>query len=273
MANYLGEIYKFHFNMNTFNNMWGVVTPEEARLKIESQKFAGEPVNLEEQALSLVGTDIYEKLVKEYTEKQWGKPCNELPAFIIKRLPVRFIYNNDYFDDPYQGIPIGGYTKLVGRMLEGIEVRLNTLFSHDMESLANKIIYTGSIDEYYGYTYGALEYRSLRFEEEILSVSNYQGCSVMNYTDSTTFTRIIEHRHFEFGMQDKTVVTKEYPKDRNAGDEPYYPVNDDCNASLYQNYNALNNNHIVFGGRLGSYRYQNMDQVIGTAMELVEKLI
>jgi UDP-galactopyranose mutase len=273
MANYKGEIYNLPFNMNTFNRIWGVVTPDEAKAHIESRRFIDEPNNLEEQAIRLVGKDIYVKLIKDYTEKQWGKSCRCLPAFIIKRLPVRYTYNNDYFDDPYQGIPVGGYTKLVERMLEGVEVKLNTTFKHSMIDIAERIIYTGSIDEFYGYEYGALEYRSLRFEEETLPVSNYQGCSVMNYTDSTPYTRIIEHKHFEFGQQPKTVITREYSQDWKVGEEAYYPVNDELNNVLYKYYANIEHDNVRFCGRLGSYKYQNIDEVIRNAISLVDKQV
>ncbi len=233
IANYKGELYNLPFNMNTFNKLWGVITPKEAKEEIEKQKKeAGikEPKNLEEQAISLVGTDIYEKLIKGYTEKQWGRSATELPDFIIKRLPVRFTYDNNYFNDTYQGIPMGGYNPIIEKMLENCEVRLNVdFFKHrkELEAIAEKIVYTGMIDEFYDYKYGVLEYRSLRFETEVLDLENYQGNAVINYTDKeTTYTRVIEHKHFEFGAQEKTIITKEYPSEWEKGDEPYYPIND-----------------------------------------------
>ncbi len=279
IANYNGEIYNLPFNMNTFNKLWGVVTPEEAMAKIEEQKAAAgidQPKNLEEQAISLVGTDVYEKLIKGYTEKQWGRKATELPAFIIKRLPVRFTYDNNYFNDRYQGIPEGGYNVIIEKMLEGIEVRLETDYLKNKASLsvmADKIIYTGMIDEYYDYCFGPLAYRSLRFENEILDTKNYQGNAVVNYTDSETpYTRIIEHKHFEFLTCDKTVITKEYPSEWEVGDEPYYPINDDENAALYSQYRALADKEetIIFKGRLGSYRYYDMHHVISEALALVK---
>jgi UDP-galactopyranose mutase len=278
IANYKGEIYNMPFNMNTFNKMWGVITPDEAKAKIEEQKaVAGitEPKNLEEQAISLVGTDIYEKLVKGYTGKQWGRPCTELPAFIIKRLPVRFTYDNNYFNALYQGIPIGGYTKLIENLLEGIEVRLNLDFLADkenLESIADKIVYTGPIDAYFDYQYGELQYRSVRFENEILDTPNYQGNAVVNYTDSETpYTRIIEHKHFEFGTQPKTVISREYSAEWKKGDEPYYPVNDEKNGALYERYKLLadKEENVIFGGRLGEYKYYDMDKVIEVALDKV----
>ena len=271
IANYKGEIYNLPFNMNTFNKLWGVVTPEEARLKIEEQKkefFITEPKNLEEQAISLIGKDIYEKLIKGYTEKQWGRKATELPAFIIKRLPVRFTYDNNYFNDRYQGIPIGGYTKIIEKMLEGIEVRLNTNFFDDreyFENIAEKIVFTGMIDEFYNYKFGKLEYRSLKFETEILDKENYQGNAVVNYTErEIPYTRIIEHKHFEFGKQEKTIITKEYPSEWKEGDEPYYPVNDEKNNELYEKYRRLveKETNVTFGGRLGEYKYYDMDKII-----------
>lgn len=277
VANYKGEIYSLPFNMYTFNKMWGVVTPKEAALKIEEQvKAAGikEPRNLEEQAISLVGTDIYEKLVKGYTEKQWGRPCDELPSFIIKRLPVRLTYDNNYFNALYQGIPMGGYTKLVENMLEGIEVRLDTDYFANREEykkMARKIVYTGPIDAYYDYVYGSLEYRSVRFETEVLDESNYQGNAVVNYTDSETpYTRIIEHKWFEFGTQDKTVISREYSAEWKLGDEPYYPVNDEKNGKLYERYRELSEKeeNVIFGGRLGEYKYYDMDVVIENALKM-----
>lgn len=280
VANYHGEIYNLPFNMNTFNRMWGVVTPEEARQKIEEQRReAGitEPHNLEEQAISLVGIDIYEKLVKGYTEKQWGRPCTELPAFIIKRLPVRLIYDNNYFNALYQGIPIDGYTNLIKKMLTGIEVRLNSDYlkdRSDWNQLAEKIIYTGPIDAYFDYKLGALQYRSVRFETEVLDMENYQGNAVVNYTDrETPFTRIIEHKHFVFGTQPKTVISREYSTEWKQGDEPYYPVNDERNGKLYEEYRKLADaeSNIIFGGRLGEYRYYDMDAVIAAALDMVQK--
>ena len=281
------EVFNLPFNMNTFNKMWGVKTPEEARAKIDEQvKEAGitEPKNLEEQAISMVGIDIYEKLIKGYTGKQWGRPCSELPSFIIKRLPVRMVYDNNYFNDKYQGIPIGGYTQIVEKMLEGIEVRLNTDFFENREefkSCAKKILFTGMIDEYYNYCYGELEYRSLRFEHERLECENYQGNAVVNYTEyEIPYTRIIEHKHFEFGCQGgkegsipHTVITREYPATWQRGDEPYYPINDERNNSLYEKYRKLADDEgkVIFGGRLGMYRYFDMQTDIIAALELVEE--
>lgn len=271
IANYKGEIYNLPFNMNTFNKLWGVRTPEEAKRKIEEQKREleiVEPKNLEEQAISLIGKDIYEKLIKGYTEKQWGRKATELPAFIIKRLPVRFIYDNNYFNDRYQGIPVGGYTKIIEKMLEGIEVKLNTNFFDNreyFENIAEKIVFTGMIDEFYNYQFGKLEYRSLRFETEVLNEKNYQGNAVVNYTErEIPYTRIIEHKHFEFGKQEKTVITREYPSEWKVGDEPYYPVNDEKNNKLYEKYRELaeEENRVIFGGRLGEYKYYDMDKVI-----------
>ena len=271
IANYKGEIYNLPFNMNTFNKLWGVVTPKEAKEKIEEQKkefSITEPKNLEEQAISLIGKDIYEKLIKGYTEKQWGRKATELPAFIIKRLPVRFTYDNNYFNDRYQGIPIGGYTKIIEKMLDGIEVKLNTNFFDNreyFENIAEKIVFTGMIDEFYNYKFGKLEYRSLRFETETLDEENYQGNAVVNYTEKEIpYTRIIEHKHFEFGKQKKTVITKEYPSEWKEGDEPYYPVNDEKNNKLYKKYRELaeKEEDIIFGGRLGEYKYYDMDKVI-----------
>ena len=276
IANYKGEIYSMPFNMYTFNKMWGVVTPEEARKKIDEQMAdcrVEEPKNLEEQAMNLIGKDIYEKLVKGYTEKQWGRKATELPGFIIKRLPVRLTYDNNYFNDTYQGIPIGGYTKLVENILEGIEVRLGVDFlknRDELEDLADKIVYTGMIDEYYDYCFGELEYRSLRFETEIMpDVDNYQGNAVVNYTDSETpYTRIIEHKHFEFNTCKGTVVSREYPATWKKGDEPYYPMNNDKNNDLYQKYaqKAEEDNKVIFGGRLGKYKYYDMDDTIEVAI-------
>lgn len=280
IANYRGEIFNLPFNMNTFYQMWGVTTPEQAKRKIEEQRSAAgicEPRNLEEQAISLVGTDIYEKLVKGYTGKQWGRSCRELPAFIIKRLPVRFTYDNNYFNALYQGIPVGGYTRLVEKLLDGIEIRLETDFlkqREELAGLAEKIVYTGPIDEYFGYSLGALQYRSLCFETEVLDTDNYQGNAVVNYTDSETpYTRVIEHKHFEFGTQEKTVVTREYSAEWTPGDEPYYPINDEENGALYEAYRKLaeREQNVIFGGRLGEYRYYDMDAVIRAALDRVEK--
>lgn len=286
VANYKGELYSLPFNMYTFNKMWGVQTPEEAYRKIELQKkLAGitEPRNLEEQAISLVGIDIYEKLIKGYTEKQWGRKCTELPAFIIKRLPVRFTFDNNYFNALYQGIPVGGYTKMVEKMLEGVEVKLNTDYLNnkkELDNLAKKVIYTGAIDAYFNYKLGTLEYRSVRFENEILEQYNFQGNAVVNYTDSETpWTRIIEHKWFEFGKDengcdiDKTVISREYSKEWNVGDEPYYPVNDVKNNELYEKYKELASEEkkVLFGGRLGEYKYYDMDAVIDSALNLVER--
>lgn len=281
VANYKGELYSMPFNMYTFNKMWGVVTPEEAAAKIEEQKkeITGEPQNLEEQAISLVGRDIYEKLVKGYTEKQWGRDCKEFPAFIIRRLPVRLTFDNNYFNALYQGIPIGGYTKLVENLLEGIEVRLNEDYLEDKEkwnAMAEKVVYTGAIDAYFDYALGNLEYRSVRFENEILDVPNFQGNAAVNYTDKETpWTRIIEHKWFEFGKDEngndlpKTIISKEYSSEWKPGDEPYYPVNDKKNGELYQKYKALaeKEENIIFGGRLGEYKYYDMDAVIASALE------
>lgn len=283
VANYKGQLYSLPFNMYTFNKMWGVITPEEAELKIEEQKKeAGikNPQNLEEQAISLVGTDIYEKLIKGYTEKQWGRPCTELPSFIIKRLPVRFTFDNNYFNALYQGIPVGGYTKVVENMLSGIEVRLNVDYLKNKEEygkIADKIVYTGAIDEYFNYKLGALEYRSVRFETEILNKPNFQGNAAVNYTDiETPWTRIIEHKWFEFGKDregkelPKTVISREYSSEWKLGDEPYYPVNDNKNGELYKEYKKLaqKEKKIIFGGRLGEYKYYDMDAVIMSALEM-----
>ncbi|HGK2911553.1 TPA: UDP-galactopyranose mutase [Streptococcus pneumoniae] len=280
VANYKGEIYNLPFNMNTFNKLWGVVTPAEAQVKIEEQRAilnGKTPENLEEQAISLVGTDIYEKLIKDYTEKQWGKPTTELPAFIIRRLPVRLTYDNNYFNDTYQGIPIGGYTQIVEKMLdhENIDVETNVDFFVNKEQYLNdfpKIVFTGMIDEFFDYKLGELEYRSLRFENETLDMENYQGNAVVNYTDAETpYTRIIEHKHFEFGSQAKTIITKEHSKTWEKGDEPYYPVNNDRNNHLYKSYKKLadEQGNVIFGGRLGHYRYYDMHQVIGAALQCV----
>ena len=281
VANYKGELYSLPFNMYTFNKMWGVVTPEEADARIEEQKReAGitEPKNLEEQAISLVGTDIYEKLVKGYTEKQWGRDCRDLPAFIIKRLPVRLTFDNNYFNALYQGIPMGGYTKMVANMLDGIEVRLNVDYFEnkaELDALADKVIYTGPIDAYFGYRLGNLEYRSVRFETEVLDKPNFQGNAAVNYTDrETPWTRIIEHKWFEFGTQPKTVISREYSSEWQPGDEPYYPVNDDRNGKLYQQYKALADaeEKVIFGGRLGEYKYYDMDAVIASALDKCKEL-
>lgn len=280
IANYRGEIYNLPFNMNTFHQLWGVITPEQAQKVIAGQReVAGikEPANLEEQAISLVGTDIYEKLVKGYTEKQWGRSARELPSFIIKRLPVRFTYDNNYFNDRYQGIPIGGYTQIVEKMLQGCEVLLNTNFfdrQEEFRQCASNTVFTGMIDEYYRFQCGVLEYRSLRFEQETLDMENYQGNAVVNYTDAETpYTRIIEHKHFEFGAQPKTVITRENSKEWKAGDEPYYPVNNDRNTQIYQRYRALadREKNVRFGGRLGTYRYFDMHQIIGSALDAVKQ--
>lgn len=284
VANYNGEIYNLPFNMNTFNKLWGVVTPDEAQAKIDEQRAVlngKTPENLEEQAISLIGTDIYEKLIKGYTEKQWGRKATDLPAFIIRRLPVRLTYDNNYFNDDYQGIPVGGYTQIVEKMLahELISVETNVdFFAKKDEYMAeyDRIVFTGMIDEFFNYELGELEYRSLRFESEELDIDNYQGNAVVNYTDAKTpFTRIIEHKHFEFGKGDKnkTVITREYPQDWQRGDEPYYPVNDDKNNRLYKQYTQLAKqkaDKIIFGGRLGQYRYYDMDQVIAAALVTVK---
>ena len=279
VANYKGEIYNLPFNMNTFSKMWGIKRPEEAQHIINEQISARgieEPSNLEEQALVLVGKDIYEKLVKGYTEKQWGRPCKELPAFIIKRLPIRFIYDNNYFNDRYQGIPIGGYTQIVKKMLEGVEVKLGTdyfEFIKENKDIAEKTVFTGMIDEYFQYALGVLEYRTVRFETEILDTKNYQGNAVVNYTDGEVpYTRIIEHKHFEFGQQEKTVISKEYSLEWKQGMEPYYPVNNEKNNFLYEEYKKLasKESRVIFGGRLGSYRYYDMDKVVEQALKLAE---
>ena len=281
VANYKGELYNLPFNMNTFYQMWGVKTPEEAKAKIEEQKAEAKvenPQNLEEQAISLIGKDIYEKLVKGYTEKQWGRKCDELPSFIIKRLPVRFTFDNNYFNDLYQGIPIGGYTQIVEKMLDGIEVKLNTDFFEDKEkwlNAADKVIFTGMIDQYYDYCYGELEYRGLDFESEILDIENYQGNAVINYTDAETpFTRIIEHKHFENSNSPKTIITREYPKSWSKGEEAYYPLNDKRNSDLFNKYLDLSKKEdkVIFGGRLGMYQYFDMWQVIDEALKLIDSL-
>ena len=276
IANYHGEIYNMPFNMNTFSKMWGIATPQEAKAIIDSQKseIKGEPRNLEEKAISLVGRDVYEKLVKGYTEKQWGRTCDQLPASIIRRLPFRLTYNNNYFRDRYQGIPIGGYTQIIGKMLEGSDVILNEDFTADPEkfrSQAKRVIYTGPIDEYFGYCFGPLEYRALKFETEHLETDNYQGVAVVNYTDAETpYTRIIEHKHFEFGEQPTTIITREYPIDWELGTEPYYPINDEKNQALYEKYvaKAHEDRDIVFAGRLGGYAYTDMQDTIKAALAL-----
>ena len=287
VANYKGELFSLPFNMYTFNKMWGVVTPEEAAAKIAEQRkeITGEPQNLEEQAISLVGRDIYEKLIKGYTEKQWGRDCKDLPAFIIKRLPVRLTFDNNYFNALYQGIPVGGYTQMVANMLEGIEVRLNTdYFEHkaELDALADKVIYTGPIDAYFDFKLGTLEYRSVRFETELLVIPNFQGNAAVNYTDrETPWTRIIEHKWFEFGKDaqgndlPKTVISREFSSEWRPGDEPYYPVNDEKNGALYAQYKALaeQESKVIFGGRLGEYKYYDMDAVIASALDAVKRLV
>ena len=281
IANYKGELYNLPFNMNTFHQMWGVTTPAQARAEIRRQQEAsgGEPQNLEEQAIRLVGRDIYEKLIKGYTQKQWGRPCTELPSFIIRRLPVRFTYDNNYFNAYHQGIPEDGYTALVERMLEGIPVHLHTDFlprREELSALAERVLYTGPIDAYFDYRLGALEYRSLRFETELLDTDNYQGNAVVNYTDvETPYTRIIEHKHFVYGTQPKTVITREYSAEWRPGDEPYYPVNDGKNAALYRAYRELaqREHRVIFGGRLGEYRYYDMDQVVRAALDCAREQI
>lgn len=285
VANYKGELYSLPFNMYTFNKMWGVVTPEEAAAKIAEQRLEikGEPKNLEEQAISLVGRDIYEKLIKGYTEKQWGRDCKDLPAFIIKRLPVRLTFDNNYFNALYQGIPVGGYTKLIENLLEGIEVRLNTDYldnKEELDKLAHKVVYTGHIDAFFDYRLGTLEYRSVRFENETLDIPNYQGNAAVNYTDrETPWTRIIEHKWFEFGKDEngkdlpKTIISKEYSSEWKKGDEPYYPVNDEKNSKLYLEYKKLADSEksVIFGGRLGEYKYYDMDATIASVLELCER--
>ncbi len=282
VAKYGDELYNLPFNMNTFSKMWGIQTPEEAKKIIDEQKkdgFKENPENLEEQAISLVGKDIYEKLIKGYTQKQWGRKCTELPAFIIKRLPVRFTFDNNYFNDRYQGIPIGGYTKLVENMLRGIEVKLGTAYKdfviENKEDTFDKVVYTGPVDEYFDFKLGTLEYRSLRFEEEYMpDCENFQGNAAVNYTSADVpYTRIIEHKHFEFGKGDGTVITREYPSEWKPGDEPYYPVNNDRNNTLYEQYKALadEEKNVIFGGRLGVYKYFDMDKVIASSLELAEK--
>ncbi len=285
VANYKGELYSLPFNMYTFNKMWGVVTPAEAQAEIDRQRseIKGEPQNLEEQAISLVGRDIYEKLIKGYTEKQWGRDCKDLPSFIIKRLPVRLTYDNNYFNALYQGIPVGGYTKMVENMLDGIEVRLGVDYLEnkaELDALADKVLYTGAIDAYFGYRLGNLEYRSVRFENELLDIPNFQGNAAVNYTDrETPWTRIIEHKWFEFGRDEdgnelpKTVISREYSSEWKPGDEPYYPVNDEKNSKLYSRYRELadKEKNVIFGGRLGEYKYYDMDAVIASALECAEK--
>lgn len=285
VANYKGELYSLPFNMYTFNKMWGVVTPEEATAKIEEQRkeMVGEPKNLEEQAISLIGRDIYEKLIKGYTEKQWGRDCKDLPSFIIKRLPVRLTFDNNYFNALYQGIPVGGYTKMIENILDGIEVRLGEDYLKDKaqwDGMAKKVVYTGPIDAYFDYCLGTLEYRSVRFETELLDTPNFQGNAAVNYTDrETPWTRIIEHKWFEFGKDEegndlpKTVISREYSSEWNPGDEPYYPVNDEKNGALYKKYKELadKEENVIFGGRLGEYKYYDMDQVIAAALDMCEK--
>ena len=287
VANYKGDLYSLPFNMYTFNKMWGVVTPGQAEAKIAEQKqeIQGEPKNLEEQAIALVGRDIYEKLVKGYTEKQWGRDCRELPSFIIKRLPVRYTFDNNYFNALYQGIPVGGYTKLVENLLEGIEVRLDTDYLAEKETydaMAEQVIYTGPVDAYFGYSLGTLEYRSVRFEQEIMDISNYQGNAVVNYTDrETPWTRIIEHKWFEFGKDEngkelpKTVISREYSSEWKPGDEPYYPVNDEKNNGLYEQYRQMADREekVCFGGRLGEYKYYDMDAVILSALTRAREML
>ena len=288
VANYKGQLYSLPFNMYTFNKMWGVVTPDEAAAKIAEQKAAAgitEPKNLEEQAISLVGTDIYEKLIKGYTQKQWGRPCTELPSFIIKRLPVRLTFDNNYFNALYQGIPVGGYTRLVETLLAGIEVRLEIDYLEhkaELDALAEKVVYTGPIDAYFGYKLGALEYRSVRFETELLDIPNFQGNAAVNYTDAETpYTRIIEHKWFTFGKDEdgndlpKTVISREYSSEWHPGDEPYYPVNDEKNSALYAKYKALagEERKVIFGGRLGEYKYYDMDAVIAAALAAAKAVL
>ena len=279
IARYKNELYNLPFNMNTFSKMWNIVTPQEAKDIIASQIAdlnITEPKNLEEQALSLVGRDVYEKLIKGYTEKQWGRDCKELPSFIIKRLPLRFVYDNNYFNDRFQGIPMGGYTKIVEKMLNGIVVRLNTNYldnREEFDAMADKIVYTGMIDQFYDYKLGVLEYRSVRFETEELDMENYQGNAVVNYTErEVPYTRIIEHKHFEFGKQPTTIISREYSSEWKKGDEPYYPVNNEKNNNLYQQYKELADKEakVIFGGRLGGYKYYDMDKVIAAALEMCE---
>ena len=281
VANYKGELYNLPFNMNTFNKMWGVVTPAEAAAKIAEQRKAitGKPQNLEEQAISLIGTDVYTKLIKGYTEKQWGRSCTELPAFIIQRLPVRYTFDNNYFNDRYQGIPVGGYNKLIDALLEGVEIRLGVDYNKqrtEYEGLAETVVYTGPIDAYFNYSLGQLEYRGLRFETERLEEENHQGVAVMNYTErEVPYTRSIEHKHFEFGKQPVTYVTKEYPADWQPGEEAYYPVNNEKNQKLYSQYAELakKEKNVIFGGRLAEYKYYDMDDVIKSALEMVKRVL
>jgi UDP-galactopyranose mutase len=281
IAIYKDELYNLPFNMNTFSKLWGVRTPEEAQEKIReqiAQLGIGEPQNLEEQALSLVGADVYEKLVKGYTENQWGRDCKDLPAFIIKRLPLRFTYDNNYFNDRYQGIPMGGYTAIIEKMFEGTDILLNTEFrdfTKENPDIADKVIYTGMIDEYYDFCYGPLQYRTVSFETEVLNMPNYQGNAVVNYTEKEVpYTRIIEHKHFEFGNQEKTVISREYPTEWQPGMEPYYPINDKKNSELFEKYCELADKEtkVFFGGRLGNYKYYDMDKTIEAALELVAKM-
>lgn len=282
IANYKGILYNLPFNMNTFYQLWGVKTPEEARLEIERQRadyaHINEPQNLEEQALVLGGKDIYQKLIKGYTEKQWGRPATEIPAFIIRRLPFRFTYDNNYFNDTYQGIPIGGYTKLIESLLRGIDVRTNINYNNnkaELDSIATKIVYTGKIDEYFNYQFGKLEYRSLHFEHELLDIPNFQGNAVINYTErAVPYTRIIEHKHFEFGVQEKTYITREFPHEYSKDNEPYYPINDDTNQNILKQYQLLAKNYpdVIFGGRLAEYKYYDMHQVVDMALICIENL-
>lgn len=281
VANYNGEMYNMPFNMNTFSKMWGVSTPAQAKAIIDEQKavIKGEPKNLEEQAISLVGTDIYQKLVKGYTEKQWGRDCKDLPAFIIRRLPVRFTYDNNYFNDLYQGIPNGGYNVIVDKLFEGCDIETGIDYLENREyydSLAETVVYTGTIDSFYNFQFGKLEYRTVRFETELLDEENYQGVAVVNYTDrETPYTRIIEHKHFEFGTQPKTVISREYPSEYKEGMEPYYPVNDEKNAAIYKKYEELakQESNVIFGGRLAEYKYYDMDKVIESALRATEKYL
>lgn len=281
IANYKGEIYNMPFNMNTFSRMWGVATPEEAKKIIDEQRavIQGEPRNLEEQAISLVGEDIYKKLIKGYTEKQWGRDCKDLPSFIIKRLPVRYTYDNNYFNDLYQGIPIGGYNVLINALFEGCDVELGVDYNADREKyseLGEKVLYTGTLDSLYDFCYGKLEYRSLKFESELLDEQNHQGVAVVNYTDrETPYTRVIEHKHFEFGKQEKTVISREYSSEWAVGMEPYYPVNDEKNNALYEQYKKLadEEENVIFGGRLGNYKYYDMDKVIAAALEQLDRIV
>lgn len=279
VANYKGQMYNMPFNMNTFSKMWGISTPDEAKKIIEEQRqsVTGEPKNLEEQAISLVGMDIYQKLIKGYTEKQWGRDCKDLPSFIIRRLPVRYTYDNNYFNDLYQGIPIGGYNVIIDKLFEGCDIETGKDYLENKayyDSLGEKTVYTGMIDAYFGYQHGRLEYRSLKFETEVVDTDNYQGVAVVNYTDrETPYTRVIEHKHFEFGNQEKSVITKEYPADWEPGMEPYYPVNDDKNQEVYVKYERLakQEEHVIFGGRLAEYKYYDMDKVIESALRVTEE--